>query len=128
MAKTFLLIAFVLAALTVALGAFGAHGLESILTEKQLKTYETAARYQMYHSIALALTGLLLLYKPNNNFIWAGRLFITGIILFSGSLYLLVFMQAKALTQFNFFGAIAPLGGLSFIAGWLMLALGVRKL
>ncbi len=105
-----------LAGIGVMAGAFGAHALENIVSPDRLDTFETAARYQMYHAIALFVLGLkdpdLLRAK------WVGYLFLLGILLFSGSLYLLV------LTDTSWLGAITPLGGVAFIAGWLLLAMG----
>jgi len=128
MFKNLFFTAAIFAALSVVLGAMGAHALENMLSEKMQKTFETAARYQMYHSIALCITGILIYLKPNNLFNWAAKLFITGIILFSGSLYLLVFFYVQQITSFNFFGAITPIGGICFLAAWVCLALGIKKM
>jgi uncharacterized membrane protein YgdD (TMEM256/DUF423 family) len=103
------------AALGVAAGAFGAHGLKSILAPDMLAVYETAVRYQMYHSIGLIIVGILA-KKVNARARLTGWCFIVGIFLFSGSLY------ALTLTDIRWFGAITPLGGIAFIAGWLFLA------
>lgn len=128
MYKSILVLASIFAALSVALGAMGAHALEGLLNDRFQKAFETAARYQMYHSIALAICGILLYLKPNTLFSLASKLFIAGIILFSGSLYLLTFFSLQKITSFNFVGAITPLGGLCFIAGWICIALGARKI
>ena len=128
MYKRILVIAAILAALSVALGAIGSHTLENLLSDKMQKTFETAARYQMYHSIALIICGVLLFIKPNNYLQWAAKLFITGIFLFSGSLYLLVFFYLQKTSSFNFFGVITPFGGLCFIAAWICLAIGANKM
>jgi len=105
-----------LAALAVVAGAFGAHALRARLSPPDLATFETAARYQMYHAFALMVVGLLAdrgsLCAPH-----AGWLFLAGIALFSGSLYLL------ALTDQRWLGAVTPFGGVAFIAGWVLLAL-----
>lgn len=122
MHKQFIAIAAVLGALTVGLGAFGAHGLKNILGPNQLVTYETAVRYQFYHSLALLAVGILFQPFGNRLLLWAGRLFIVGITVFSGSLYLLCLLP-----QYRWLGAITPLGGLCFIAGWLCMALAVSK-
>lgn len=127
MYKTILFIASILAALSVALGAFGAHALEGLLTEKYQKTFETAVRYQMYHSLALFVCGILYYLQPNKFVLAATKLFIVGIVLFSGSLFLLVYFQLRQITDLNFLGAITPLGGISFMSGWICLALGVKK-
>lgn len=105
-----------LAGIGVMAGAFGAHALENMVSPDRLDTFETAARYQMYHAIALFVIGLKDPDPPRAK--WVGFLFLLGILLFSGSLYLLV------LTDTSWFGAITPLGGVAFIAGWLLLAMG----
>lgn len=105
--------------LAVGIGAFGAHGLKEILTETgKLETFETAVKYHFYHSLAIFLIGILALMKPS----WkklrpAAILMIIGILIFSGSLYVL------SLTGITWLGAITPLGGLAFIAGWVMIFL-----
>ena len=103
------------AALGVAAGAFGAHGLRAILAEPLLLIYETAVRYQMYH--ALALVGRL----PPRAITVSGSLFTLGILLFSGSLYLLVLTGTRPL------GILTPIGGSCFIAGWLWLAVSAWR-
>lgn len=111
-------------ATAVALGAFGAHGLKNVLSEKGLAIFETAVRYQMYHAIALLLTGLLLSQHASPKWHWASTLFVVGIIVFSGSLYALTFTEAMGWEGYRWLGAITPLGGLSFIIGWILLAWG----
>ncbi len=127
MGNHFLKISFLLGALTVALGAFGAHALKELLDERSLQTYQTAVLYQFIHLLALAVAGMLLKQHHNAWYSRAGYLFISGIILFSGSLFALSFLKAAAVENMNWLGAITPLGGLCFIAGWLSLFLGVRK-
>jgi uncharacterized membrane protein YgdD (TMEM256/DUF423 family) len=122
MHKNFLITAAILGAVSVVLGAFGAHALKEILSEQSFNTYEVAVRYQFYHVLALALTGIVYGSYPNKRIVNAGRLFIAGIILFSGSLYLLV-----SLPDLRWLGAVTPLGGVCFIGGWLLLAAGVTK-
>ncbi len=122
MNKLFILTGSALGALAVALGAFGAHALKSMLeASNRLETYETAVKYHFYHALALILTGLLLHFYEHKLVGWAGYAFIAGIVLFSGSLYLLCFTGITKL------GAITPLGGLAFIAAWIMLLVGVAK-
>ncbi len=121
MHKGFLLTAFILAAFTVAMGAFGAHGLKTAVSDTALNTFETAVRYQFYHVLALLLAGILYKEYPFATTKWAGWLFIAGIILFSGSLYFITFLQAMVQPGFRWVGAITPFGGLSFIGGWLLL-------
>jgi uncharacterized membrane protein YgdD (TMEM256/DUF423 family) len=116
-----------LAAISVALGAFGAHALKELLPPASLNTFETAVRYQFYHVFALAITGILYKYCPRKIIKNAGWFFLTGILLFSGSLYLITFFTLTGNNQFHWVGAITPLGGISFIAGWLLLAISVGK-
>ncbi len=109
-------------ALAVGLGAFGAHGLEATLTANgRLETYETAVKHQFYHSLALLLTGILMLNLNSDYFLWTAWSFIIGTLIFSGSLYIL------SLTNVTWLGAITPIGGLAFILGWIFLALGAAK-
>ena len=118
MAQLFLLLGGISGGLSVALGAFGAHGLKTRLPADRLETFETGVRYQMYHALVLLAAGMLTFMFPLSPYpVIAGWLFIAGTLLFSGSLYLLVF------TSKRWFGAIAPVGGLAFIAGWVCLGL-----
>ena len=114
-----------IAAMTgVTLGAFGAHGLKNIVSAELLGTFETAVRYQMYHAFGLIAAGLACrTYPPEHayRFSRVGWLFGTGMILFCGSLYVLVLLDIPWL------GAITPFGGIAFIAGWFMFALSIRK-
>jgi uncharacterized membrane protein YgdD (TMEM256/DUF423 family) len=107
--------------LAVAAGAFGAHGLRARLTPELLAVFETAARYQMYHALALLAVGWAAARWPGGLVGWAGWLFVAGTVLFSGSLY------ALALTGVRWLGAVTPLGGAAFLAGWLCLALAARR-
>ncbi|MDE3036423.1 MAG: DUF423 domain-containing protein [Nitrospirota bacterium] len=115
----------VLAGLGVAAGAFGAHGLKALLSVEMLAVFETAVRYQVYHALALMLTGILLdrsvASEGRTSLRLAGRLFLAGVLLFSGSLYLL------ALSQIRWLGAITPIGGFCFIAGWGVLAWAANR-
>ena len=105
-----------LGALGIILGAFAAHGLKARLEPDALEIFRTGAYYQMVHAIALLLTGLLALHRQSPKTPLAAWLFLLGIMLFCGSLYLL------AATGIGWLGMITPLGGVSFIAGWLLLA------
>lgn len=105
-----------LAGLAVVLGAFGAHTLEGRVTADRLSVFETGVRYQMYHALALFAVAWSWSQWPVWQVTWAGYLFLAGILIFSGSLYLLV------LTDTPWLGAITPFGGLSFISGWILLA------
>lgn len=122
MHKTFLITASVLAALAVALGAFGAHGLKKFVTPETVTTFETGVRYQFYHCFALFIVGILFQYFNEKWLNYAGAAFIIGIILFSGSLYLLTLLKATSTVGLRGIGILTPIGGLFFIAGWLCLA------
>lgn len=122
MNKTFLISGALLGALGVALGAFGAHSLKSILTEEDLRVFHTGVEYQFYHVFALLATGMLAGKTSAASIRWAGNLFIAGIVLFSGSLYCLTLIP-----QLQFVGIITPFGGLCFIVGWILLAMAIYK-
>lgn len=126
MHKKFLIIASFLGALSVILGAFAAHKLKQVLEPSLLQIFETAVKYQIYHALALLAVGILYKEFPVKQLRWAGNLFITGIILFSGSLYLLCFILHQNIGA-KWIGAITPFGGLCFVAGWLLLAVGISK-
>ena len=115
--------AALLGALTVAIGAFGAHALRpSLEAAGRLDTFETGVKYQMYHVLAIFLTGLLQAYRPQKLLNRASLFFLLGILIFSGSLYTL------SLSGITKLGAVAPIGGVLFIAGWISLFLGANKL
>jgi uncharacterized membrane protein YgdD (TMEM256/DUF423 family) len=116
MDRVFFGIGAISAGLAVALGAFAAHGLRARLSPEALQTFETGARYHMYHALALLAVGWAVTRWPGTAVTAAGWLFIAGTLLFSGSLYLLAVTGVRAL------GAITPIGGLAFILGWLALA------
>ena len=126
MHKGFLKTATLLGAISVILGAFAAHGLKKIYSPDNLQIFETAVRYQFYHVFALLAAGILYKEYPGKLLAWAGKLFITGIILFSGSLYLLCYIKYSEMSL-NWIGAITPFGGVALIAGWLMLFFAVLK-
>ncbi len=126
MHKKFLVIAALLGGLSVALGAFAAHQLKAIASADVLQIFETAVKYQMYHALALLVTGILLQQFPVKQLRWAGNLFIAGIILFSGSLYLLCYVKHLEIPA-TWVGAITPLGGICFIAGWVLMAVSVAR-
>jgi uncharacterized membrane protein YgdD (TMEM256/DUF423 family) len=119
MNQIFLAIAAIFGGLSVAAGAFASHALKEKLSERAGEIFETAARYQMYHALALLLVALLIsreeFFRPS--LIASGWAFIIGIVIFSGSLYTL------SLTDIKVLGAITPLGGVAFIAGWGALAI-----
>ncbi|HWC63558.1 MAG TPA: DUF423 domain-containing protein [Rhizomicrobium sp.] len=119
--KHWLFVAALMGGLAVALGAFAAHGLQGRLNDEAREVFETAARYQMYHALAMGLAAFAARDAAAGRARLAAILFLVGIVLFSGSLYLL------ALTGETALGFVTPLGGLSFIAGWAMLALAALK-
>lgn len=127
MHKQFLNISFILGAIAVALGAFGAHALRELVDEKAIQTWQTAVQYHFYHLFAIALVAILLKQGTNAWYKRAGNLFIAGIVVFSGSLYTMILLKATGATSVNWLGAITPIGGVCFIAGWLFLLIGVRK-
>ncbi len=127
MHKRFLITAAILGALTVAMGAFGAHGLKAIVPPEALTIYETGVKYQFYHVFALAITAILYEKYPSQTLINACACFIMGMLLFCGSLYVLTLKAATGIEWLSFVGPVTPVGGLFFIVGWLLLAWGVKK-
>jgi len=127
MHKTILISAAIIGAITVALGAFGAHGLKEKVNEYTLGIFETAVKYQFYHVFALLAVGILFQSFNATWLLWSSRLFIAGIILFCGSLYLLTYFLANGNDSMKWLGAITPFGGLCFIAGWICIAIAVWK-
>lgn len=122
MQKLFLSIGSVAMALAVILGAFGAHMLKNELTDDLFEIFQTGVTYHFYHAIGILLIGALACYLPDTSYLrWSGWLMAAGIILFSGSLYIL------AIGDLRWMGAITPLGGLCFIAAWLLLLTAVLK-
>ncbi|WP_419957507.1 DUF423 domain-containing protein [Psychrobacillus psychrotolerans] len=110
--------------LSVALGAFGAHLLEGKVADKYLATWETAVQYQMFHALALVAIGILMSSKvlgPISTLNTAGYFILSGIIIFSGSLYVL------SLTGISILGAVTPIGGVAFLVGWIMLIVAAVK-
>jgi uncharacterized membrane protein YgdD (TMEM256/DUF423 family) len=116
--RSALIVAAISGALAVGLGAFGAHGLRHSVTPERLEIWRTAVQYQMFHTLALLVLGLL---GGALDVRWAARLFTVGILIFSGSLYVLV------LSGIGVLGAVTPLGGAAFIAGWLSLGWSVWR-
>ena len=127
MHRGFLISGILLCAFSVGLGAFAAHGLKQTVSDYAVQIFETGVRYQFYHAFALILTGILFNHSKPGLAKWSGYLFIVGIILFSGSLYVLTFIKAAVLPGYNWVGAITPIGGLCFILGWVFLALGISR-
>ncbi|REJ09321.1 DUF423 domain-containing protein [Halobacillus trueperi] len=119
--KLFLILAVINGFLSVALGAFGAHGLEGKVSEKGLDQWGKAVDYQMFHTMALFVTALLMSKIQTGVMTGAGWFFLIGILLFSGSLYI------YATSGIKVFAMITPLGGLSFLIGWILLGYAVIK-
>ncbi|MDP2903883.1 MAG: DUF423 domain-containing protein [Methylovulum sp.] len=118
MKPTFLLLGALSALTGIGLGAFGAHGLKAILTPELLAVYQTGVTYQMWHALGLILIALLCQHAPASKLLdWAGGLMFAGILMFSGSLYLLALLNQKWL------GMITPIGGVSFLTAWLLIAI-----
>jgi uncharacterized membrane protein YgdD (TMEM256/DUF423 family) len=121
MERHFLGIGALSACISVAAGAFGAHALAGMVTPDRLVVWETAARYQMYHALALMIVAYLVSQKAAGAARLSGWLFLGGTLIFSGSLYTLV------LTGVTMLGAITPIGGVALVAGWLVLAWSVWR-
>jgi uncharacterized membrane protein YgdD (TMEM256/DUF423 family) len=119
--KLFIILGAINAFVAVALGAFGAHGLEGKIPDKYLEVWKTGVTYQMFHATGLMVVGLVSGKIGGPLMTWSGWLMFIGIILFSGSLYVLSVTQIKVL------GAITPLGGLSFLAAWILVIIAVNK-
>lgn len=122
MARLCLLLAALAGLTGVALGAFAAHGLKGRLTADYLAVFQTGTQYQLIHALALFGVGLLALQRPGRLLNCAGALFALGIVLFSGSLYLLTLSGVSAL------GMVTPFGGVAFLAGWLCLGLAAWRM
>jgi len=112
MSRRFIALGALLALLAVAIGAFGAHALKPLLTPEAKIWYQTGVTYHMFHALGLILIGLLAQLQPQAKLKLAGYSLLVGVVLFSGSLYLM------AITQIRWLGAITPLGGLAFLVGW----------
>lgn len=120
--KIFLALGGLNALLAVMLGAFGAHALKTRLMPELVAVYQTAVQYHFYHALGLLMVGTLILLMPNNGLLkYSGGFMLAGIVLFSGSLYLL------AITGLRILGAIAPLGGICFIVAWLVFVIAVWR-
>ncbi|MBI3509119.1 MAG: DUF423 domain-containing protein [Bacteroidetes bacterium] len=133
MSKKIILAGTIFAALSVCLGAFAAHGLKKYISTgemdaQMLENFQTAARYQMYHALALVLTGILQKQFSFGKLVSAaGGLFIIGIIFFSGSLYLLSMRNVIGMKSWEWLGPVTPIGGICFISGWALLAIAIAR-
>ena len=123
--RIFVKLAGMMGALTVMIGAFGAHYLKQYLTPDQMTTYQTAVSYQFYHVLALLATGILYKRYRTQSMNRAGQFFIWGIVLVSGSLYTSIFLTGIGKGGLGMFAFVTPLGGLLLIIGWLLLVAGV---
>ena len=121
MEKLFMILGSAAGFLGVALGAFGAHALKGRLSPEMIDVFETGVRYQMYHAIAILFVAWAVTRWESGLLAWSGWLFTAGIVIFSGSLYILSISGVKT------WGAVTPLGGLAFLGGWLLLAIGIYK-
>ncbi|MES2523420.1 MAG: DUF423 domain-containing protein [Gemmatimonadota bacterium] len=121
MDRLFVMMGALSGAIAVGAGAFGAHALRARLEPRMLEVFETAVRYQMYHALALLATAWVASRSPGSLATASGWLFVAGTLFFSGSLYAMVFSGVRAL------GAITPIGGVLFIAGWICLALAASR-
>jgi uncharacterized membrane protein YgdD (TMEM256/DUF423 family) len=120
-AQRFLAIGAILAGCGIAAGAFGAHALKEILDAPMLQVFETATRYVMYHAFGLCVVSWAIDRYPGQGLAKSGWFFLLGILLFSGSLYVV------SLAGIRWMGAVTPIGGLAFITGWILLAWGVSR-
>lgn len=121
LSRVFIILAAISGFLATCLGAFGAHALKSKISMDMLAVYQTGVSYQFYHSLALLLLGLLMIHYDNKYLRLSGVMFGVGILLFSGSLYLLAITGIKQL------GIVTPFGGVAFLLGWLSLAIGCKS-
>lgn len=122
MSKYFIFLGSINAFLAVALGAFGAHSLKSRLSAEMLEIFQTGVQYHIFHALGLILVGIIshwLSHSPLVN--WSGGLLLAGIVIFSGSLYVLSVSGIRA------FGAVTPIGGVAFLLGWILLAVASFK-
>ena len=121
-ARWFLLLGAANAALAVLLGAFGAHSLKTQLAADMMAVYQTGLQYHLFHSLGLLAVGLVALHLSDSRWLrWSGWLMLAGIVIFSGSLYVL------STTGWRWLGAVTPLGGLSFIVAWVLFAVALVK-
>lgn len=122
MAKYFIFLGSINAFLAVGLGAFGAHGLKSRISPEMLEIYQTGVQYHIFHALGLILIGIIAHWLSESNLIlWSGALILAGIVVFSGSLYIL------SITGIRSFGAVTPIGGVTFLAGWILMAFAALK-
>ena len=126
--KRIVIIASILAALGVIIGAFGAHALKPVMTPQQLQSYETGVKYHMLHSIALLGIAVIYRISKNKSILWSAYFMMLGILLFSFTIYLLSLKQLLGISHWTFLGPITPIGGSFLIVSWILLAINARKL
>ncbi|MEO6906452.1 MAG: DUF423 domain-containing protein [Abditibacteriaceae bacterium] len=126
--KTFLALGAMYGLLAVLIGAFGAHSLSNLVTTDMLGVYETGVRFQFYHAFALLVLGILGSRCPARLASWAGGLFSVGIVLFSGSLYVITAINAANMSVPLYVGLMTPLGGFLFICGWAIFLIAILKM
>lgn len=126
--KSLLFMGTIFGLLAVLIGAFGAHSISKVVTPEILQVYETGVRYQFYHAFALLILGILGDHLPTRLATWAGSLFSLGIVLFSGSLYLITAIYAANMAVPLAVGLLTPLGGLLFICGWATFLAAILKI
>jgi uncharacterized membrane protein YgdD (TMEM256/DUF423 family) len=119
---------YILLALAVIIGAFGAHALESVISDRYMETYQTGNFYHFIHALAVIVNSHVLSHYGSKRSLLISNLFITGILLFSGSLYLLSLNEYFEAPELTKLGAVTPIGGLMFIGGWLLGAWEVLQL
>ncbi|MCO6496158.1 MAG: DUF423 domain-containing protein [Chitinophagaceae bacterium] len=127
MNRNFILAASLFGIVAVGFGAFGAHGLKSVASEEVVSIFETGVRYQFYHVFALLATGILYSNGKEKFMKWSGIMFITGIFLFSGSLFVLTYVKMNNWTGFGWLGPLTPIGGTCLALGWSCLFTGIAR-
>jgi len=122
MFKLFTLLGSINALLAVMIGAFGAHALKNRLTSEMLEIFQTGVQYHFYHALGLIAVGLIAMHLPESSWVrWSGWVMLTGIIVFSGSLYIL------SVSGIRWLGAVTPIGGTAFILSWVLLMAAIIK-
>ena len=128
MHKGFLIFGILFGGLAVALGAFGTHGLQNLnVNEKNIYIFQIAMQYQMYHALALLAVAIIFERIPTPLIKWAGNFFVIGIILFSGSLYILTLIKILGKDNLTGIVIVTPIGGISFIVGWILFLIGAIR-
>ncbi len=126
--RTYIIWGAAFAALAVLLGAFGAHGLKNLVGPERVAIYETGITYHFYHSFALILLGLSIEHFGINALLkWSARCFMVGLLFFSGSLYLLAIREVLTLLPVMILGPMTPIGGVFFVLGWVLMAVGLSR-